>query len=204
MIYALFEGFLLGLLLTVLIGTSFFALINVSIRKGFRAGFVMNLGMTVSDILCILLAYFLTAEIIERFIESALFKIIAGCMFIGFGVAEIINAFRKEPDTEKDINDIKLFLHGFIINTFNPSVILFWVGALVLAYSKFNMNKIDLGLYFGSCLVSFFITSILKIHYAVRINKVLKPEIILKLNIAIGLFLILIGVLALIEKNLPA
>ena len=84
-----------GFLLSVMIGPVFFVLLETSIRKGFRAALVFDIGVLASDALYILLAYLFYAEVdkMSSGTNKALFGFIGGGIFIIYG---IVNFFKKK------------------------------------------------------------------------------------------------------------
>lgn len=57
MMEAVKYGIGLGLFISILIGPVFFILINVSIKEGFRSAMYLDIGILLSDAVCILLSY---------------------------------------------------------------------------------------------------------------------------------------------------
>ena len=77
-----------GFLLSVMVGPVFFVLLETSIRRGFRAALVFDLGVLASDALYILLAYLFYAEVdkMSSGTNKALFGFIGGVIFIIYGI----------------------------------------------------------------------------------------------------------------------
>jgi threonine/homoserine/homoserine lactone efflux protein len=89
-----------------MIGPVFFVLLETSIRKGFRAALVFDIGVLASDALYILLAYLFYAEVdkMSSGTNKALFGFIGGGIFIIYG---IVNFFKKNKlRTETSIENI--------------------------------------------------------------------------------------------------
>jgi threonine/homoserine/homoserine lactone efflux protein len=53
----LLKGILTGLLLTVYVGATFFTVMETVLRRGVWAALLLNAGVWISDIGCIVLAY---------------------------------------------------------------------------------------------------------------------------------------------------
>ena len=60
------NGLLFGLLLCVLIGPVFFALIQNAIEKGFFSGFFMAVGIALSDTIYILITYLGISQLVDN------------------------------------------------------------------------------------------------------------------------------------------
>ena len=64
------NGVGLGLALSILLGPVFFALIHTSISKGFREGFIMAIGIVVSDATYLTIAFFLANLVDQPFVKN--------------------------------------------------------------------------------------------------------------------------------------
>ena len=51
------KGIVTGFILSIMIGPVFFVLLEISIRKGVKAGIAFDIGVLVNDFLYILIAY---------------------------------------------------------------------------------------------------------------------------------------------------
>ncbi len=87
----------LGLLLSFSLGPVFFELINTSLRKGFKAAFIMELGVLLSDIIYLFLALFSAHKAIEYLNEYPWINVVFGIIFLVFGLFSIIQNF-KPPE----------------------------------------------------------------------------------------------------------
>lgn len=154
----------------------------------------MNIGVFVSDAMCIVVAYFSASELLTVIIERWYFRFIGGIFFIGFGMVEVL-AYRQDKVVEyfNNLTKFQLFLKGFIINTFNPSVFIFWMGAIVIALSNLHYTGFKVFLYFSSTLATVFFFDVLKIYTANRLVRIISPEIMKKIHFIIGILLIVIG-----------
>ena len=65
MLEAVLSGIPLGIFLSFLIGPVFFVLLETSAVKGFRAAFVLDLGVVSADIIFIFIAYFSSYRLIK-------------------------------------------------------------------------------------------------------------------------------------------
>ena len=84
----LIKGIFLGLTLSILVGPIIFALLQTAIERGFRAGMMVGLGVWVSDLMYISIAYFGVSYIVaiteyEGFEE--ILGTIGGFTLIGLG-----------------------------------------------------------------------------------------------------------------------
>ncbi len=193
------SGLVLGLMLSGLIGSTFFALLSTSISRGFRPALAMNLGVFLSDACVVILSYFF-ADFIVSITDNQYFRLFGALLFILFGAVNIFKFTRNEELRPiKEQRYIQLFLNGFLINIFNPSVIILWIGAILnaVAYHKFNGTQVFF--YFTATLLVVLCTDIMKIYSAHRLNRFLKTSIIRIINIVFGLALIGLGIFMLVD-----
>ncbi len=86
MLEPLLNGILSGLLLAILIGPVFFALIQTSIQQGFRSGILLAVGVSLSDAFCAAVCFLGFSQLnlnSPSFKESLAF--LGGLLLIAFG-----------------------------------------------------------------------------------------------------------------------
>jgi threonine/homoserine/homoserine lactone efflux protein len=135
MMQSVLKGLALGFVLALSVGPIIFTIIKQSLNNGHKGGFSFVAGVWVSDILLVVLSNTLTtlvAALLEHTKSIAYcgssFLIAMGVYFVFFKKVHLAtDAEGKEPRFRK--RDIaRVFASGFIINTLNPGVILFWLG----------------------------------------------------------------------------
>jgi threonine/homoserine/homoserine lactone efflux protein len=193
------KGAVAGITLSFLIGPVFFALIQVGISKGFRAGLAMCSGIWLSDFLIIIVSYLGISYILmftkwEGF--APFIGTLGGMILIGFGVGSWYNI--KKESTKK-FEDIKhpsigvLSAKGFLINSFNPFTILFWLGLMSTIVADQAQSGKNALLFFTPLLSMVIVFDLLKIGLAKKISKWLLPAYVMNFRRAIGILLILFG-----------
>jgi len=200
-LHPLLNGILFGLLLTILAGPIFFALVQAGIERGFRAGFVMGLGIWISDVLIITLVY----QSVSYFVaaaETGSFKLwmgIAGGVMLT--VIGLLTFFSPPPDMEapKNIKTstasyLTLFSKGFLINTINPFTFFFWVSVMTSVVLKEEMGTTSALLFFGGIIGTIMTTDSLKVILAKYIRRWLKPIHLLWARKISGVALMLFGI----------
>lgn len=190
----LLKGLITGLFLSVFIGATFFMLIETSMTRGFRAALWFDLGVLISDTAIITVVYFFTSWINSRIIQNSYFNIVGGLVFIGFGVNYILSRHRNDSLMLQKSRSIRLFMNGFFINLMNPSVVIFWLGAMAITLSKFRLTGRETILYYGSALGVVAITDILKAYFAYKLSGMLNSRLLKRVYIISGLFMIGLGV----------
>jgi threonine/homoserine/homoserine lactone efflux protein len=208
LINAIVEGIGLGLTLAILTGPAFFALLQTSIRNGYKSGIAFALGVFISDTTLISLSYLGVLNLFSNPKNSFITGIIGGTIMIVFG---IFNIFQKHPlELQQGKAKVEKLLpakatltvstlKGFAINLVNPFVIIFWIGVVSVESTRYKFSEADVFSLFGSALLTVFGTDILKALAANKITLLLSPKILLWINRIAGVILIISG-LSLIWK----
>jgi threonine/homoserine/homoserine lactone efflux protein len=202
LISAIAEGIGLGLTLAILTGPAFFALLQTSIRNGYKSGIAFALGVFVSDTTLISLSYLGALNLFSDPKNSFITGIIGGTIMILFGV---FNIFQKHPlELNQGEQKVEKLLpakatlpvsavKGFVINLVNPFVIIFWIGVVSVESTRYRFSEADVFSLFGAALLTVFGTDILKSLAANKITTFLSPKILLWVNRIAGLILIISG-----------
>lgn len=204
MIAAVIKGLVLGVFLAISVGPVIFAILKQSINNGHKAGYVFVAGISVSDIMLVLICNFFTS-LFDQALNHKTFIAVAGSIFlVAVGVYTL---FFKKVKTDEDNNIISkkfrkrdfvaVFLSGFFINVLNPGVFLFWFAwtAAILADSLASPNPMQYRvIVFGTCLLFVLVTDIAKVALAARLRSKLTPKILTNINRLSGLILIGFGI----------
>ncbi|MFO7656479.1 MAG: LysE family transporter [Bacteroidales bacterium] len=192
---AVYNGILLGLFLSIFVGATFFMLIGTSINKGFKPALAMNMGVFMSDIVIILVAYFGTFDFLNNLINNHVFKLSGGIAFLGFGSYYLFkNHLPSDLTVNRNNNYSRLFINGFLVNTLNPSVIAFWLGSIVLviSYNKYNSNQAFM--FFLSAILVVLITDLLKIYFASKLKRFINYKVLRIISVITGIVFILLSI----------
>lgn len=195
---ALFNGIGFGLILAFLVGPVFFALLQTSLEHGFLAGAKMIVGIALSDILFIVVAYFGMAPIAQTPAFQYWMGIVGGIIMIIFGLASL---FKKPPSKEKTaeektfkrIRGWRLALRAFALNGLNPFVLIFWLTTTSTIIGRYPNSPLDHGLFLTGMTLTAIGTDLGKAYAARKLSTILTPKIMLYINIAVGLALVLFG-----------
>jgi threonine/homoserine/homoserine lactone efflux protein len=199
MIEAILKGFALGLLLVISVGPVVFTIIKQSLNNGHKGGFSFVIGVWVSDFILVILSNAFT-ELVKRLMEYKKSIGYVGSIFlVGMGV---YFCFFKKVHLRSEENDktfrfgkrefAKLFASGFIINTFNPSVIFFWlVNATALSISQSLEQRIVI---FSICLLMNMAADVGKVMLAGTLRSRLTVHNLSIINKISGTILICFGI----------
>ncbi len=128
-------------------GPGIFALLGKALSTGVKDCIPMSLGMSISDIIYLILATYGLAAIAENY--SGLFLVIrftgaAYLIYLGWKMwtAEVTTDFKKA--TEKPMSWFSGFVQGFLISASNPKVILFYIAFLPTFIDLASLNRADI------------------------------------------------------------
>jgi threonine/homoserine/homoserine lactone efflux protein len=195
MLEPVISGIGFGLLLTVMIGPVFFTLLQTALHEGFKAGVHLAGGVLLSDTCWVSLTYFFASQLDLTGKYRVYAGWIGGLLLVIFGLTMIITKLKtKEVDDDKSTVHAKFILKGFLLNSFNPAVPLFWLGVISVLKLKENYTSLHEGIFFTSVLVTVFGTDVFKAFIAHRLKKILQPAVLLWINRCVGVVLITIGI----------
>ena len=195
---ALIAGVAVGLFMAISVGPTIFAILKYSISYGWKAGMSFVIGVSLSDIIFVILANqasgwlygLLSHEKLIGYLGSAVFILIG---LYGFFKKIKVTRNKQDMATVSNRDYWKIFSSGFVLNCFNPGVILTWITSVAAISNMTNSYRI---LFFGSCLSLILGFDFLKVFLAQSIRTSLTPRNIIYLNrisaicmFAIGLFL---------------
>lgn len=191
MLFALGKGLLFGMVMSMMLGTVFFALIQNSIQNGWNKGVMIAAGVVFSDMIFISLAIFgvsfITPDEHNMWIEVA-----AVVLLLFLGVNSIMNRTPKivYPDT-KFGKALYYFGNGFLLNGLNPVNFLFWAGLAVTARTEWQYDTPTLMVFFAGCLCSIFLSEVGISFGAHKIKRFLNENILIWINRITGSVFIL-------------
>ena len=217
------KGILFGLSLSILVGPLLFALIAASLERGFRSGLAFASGIWASDVLFITFVYH-SVERVAAFTRLDGFKfwasLIGGVILALMGLQMMYqNRLVAQPnklDTTRigervlDTLDGKesagvdqnwrswgymgYFLRGFLMNTFNPFTIFFWLAFATTVVLPNEWNTAELMEFFVGMLAALVATDTLKAFSAKKLKQMLTPNQIRSIQFGIGMMIVGFGV----------
>ena len=178
MFAAILEGLEMGLLLSMMIGPVFFALVTTSMDHGFKQSAILAFGVFLSDLVYVLVTYFgIQALTFIPNVEQYL-GFFGGLILIGFG----ISFFRKKITTAPShpspslSSQGKALMQGFGINGINPFVMLFWLSIASMVSLKNVWGISERTLFYSTLLLTIFGVDLLKAFLAGRLRPFLSPK----------------------------
>ena len=195
---AILQGFMLGFALAIQPGPSFFTLLQTSSKKGFKSGLALAVGIFISDLFCVILAYLGIAQLFDNSETRVMVGLIGGCLLIGFGLYSILHKKKHSEEIAVEIKAINIPLYitkGFFLNLLNPSVIFLWILWVGAISSNKEFTRFHVSIFFITTLGIILITDILKAYFATKISKHISDSVLRKINILLGIILIVTGII---------
>lgn len=209
MVDLIIKGIVTGFILAIMIGPVFFVLLETSIRRGFRAAVAFDLGVILSDILYILIAYVFYAEVssILSGEKQELIKLAGGILFLIYGVVSFFKRpkqvqVNEDGDTIQGMKDyVLLGVKGFLLNFANPMVIFYWFSVITLGAKNETPDEPRYYiLYFiATILITFFSFDLLKILGAKMLRSLVTERVLIALNQLIGIVFAAFGVFLIMQ-----
>ena len=198
----------LGFFLSFMIGPVFFVLLETSVVKGFRAAISFDLGVVLADIIFIFLAYFSSYQLLENLSNQPGLYIFGGTLLSLYGVIVFSkkakgNTLDTNPHAPLKSNYLQLFVKGFLLNFINVGVLVFWLGIIIVIGPNLDANPSRFLFFFGTLIISYFLTDVVKILLAKRLKAYLTPLIILNIKKALGVLLLICGITLITKGFLP-
>ncbi|HWI93732.1 MAG TPA: LysE family transporter [Flavisolibacter sp.] len=192
---ALIKGITLGLLLAISVGPIVFTVIKQSIANGHKGGLIFIAGISLSDILLVVFSNLFTNLFDLLNAHKKVLAVIASVFLIAVGIFYIF--FKKtKVDANGDVNlqtrhYTKLFVTGFIMNIFNPGIIIFWLTTATTFVGDSVNQRIVI---FTTALIIALTADVAKVLLASKIRQRMTAKNIHLVNQVNGIVLVAFGV----------
>ena len=192
MVAPIIKGLLLGLILSISLGPVIFAILKQSITNGRKAGYLFVAGVSTSDIGLLLIANIFT-NIFLLVLDHKAFIAMAGAGFLL--LLGLYTLFFKKIKIESDENGEEkvfrkrdyfgIYISGFLMNTLNPSVFIFWFAwtAAIGASAAETNNPVQYKfVVFATCLIFLLLSDLIKVALASRLRPSLTEKNLIWIN----------------------
>lgn len=199
----------IGIFLAFMIGPVFFVLIETALIKGTKAALFFDVGVIVGDISFIFLAYLGTNRFLEKLQDNPYLYVAGSIILSTYGcisylqknkTEEIPAEFKAQKLKKKAITS--LAVKGFLLNFINIGVLGFWLGLLIVAGPKLNMETNRLVVFFGSVILAYFLTDVVKILIAKKLKSKLTPQNIAQAKKTTAVIIITFGLILFVKAIL--
>lgn len=204
------KGIVTGFILSIMIGPVFFVILETSIRRGVKAALALDLGVLISDLVYILIAYVFYSEVsgLINGENKGILKLIGGILFVIYGAF----TYFKKPKEEKvdEVGNVvqnssdylMLALKGFVLNFANPLVIFYWFSVITMGAKNSEhagTNENSILFFLGVILITFFSFDLLKILGAKKLRPLVTEKLLVALNHLIGIVFFGFGIFLVIQ-----
>lgn len=195
MFAAILEGLEMGLLLSMMIGPVFFALVTTSMDQGFKQAAILAFGVFLSDLVYVLVTYFgIQAFTFIPNVELYL-GFFGGLLLIGFGISFFRKKITESPSNSSQSRAFqdKALLQGFGVNGINPFVMLFWLSIASMVSIKSSWGIADRALFYVALLFTVFGIDLAKAFLAGKLAHLMSPRVRKALQLVAGLMICFFG-----------
>lgn len=195
------NGLAFGLLFIFSIGPAFFLLIQTSIEKGFKKAAFMAFGISLGDILFVLMILKGVVSLLEEPTIRFWASIIGVSLLIVFGLYTFFKTPRISPRHEQHSpeNVMRSFWAGLFFNFFNPSTIIFWLSLVSIVHINLGYAGNEKVYFFAGVLCTILSTDLTKSYLAQKLKKFLTTRAVSIMNKTVGVILIGFGIRLLFE-----
>ncbi|MEQ8338408.1 MAG: LysE family translocator [Cyclobacteriaceae bacterium] len=190
------NGLLFGLIFVFSLGPAFFSLVQTSVQKGFTRALLLAIGISLSDIVFVILSLMGITSWMESDRFKIILSIVGAIVLISYGIYSWFKKpkiYSNEGENKQDVNNVKYIVKGFLLNGFNPFILVFWMGIIGIVSVNFEYNTWQQQVFFSGVLATIFSTDLLKAFIANRLRSIVTPNSIMIMNRSVGVILILFG-----------
>jgi len=124
---AILLGLATGMVMSVMLGTVFFALVQTSIDRGFKSGISISLGVILSDAILITAAYFNSELIPKGSITEDIVRVCGAIFLVIYGIKNVRNKSHISYPVTRAGRIFYFMRSGFLLNLLNPGNFIGWV-----------------------------------------------------------------------------
>lgn len=198
MLEAFLKGITVGFLLSISVGPVIFSIIKQSLNNGHKGGMAFVFGVSASDIALVLISNVFT-ELFSSIsshrtpigIAGSIFLIVMGVYFLFFKKVKVDDRGQQLLTPFRKRDYVRIFVSGFLMNTLNPAIFLFWITTSTTFVSHTVEQRLII---FITCLLFVLAADIAKVMLAGKIRNRLTPHNIHNINRLNGIILIGFGI----------
>ena len=195
MFAAILEGLEMGLLLSMMIGPVFFALMTTNMDHGFKQSAILAFGVFLSDLVYVLVTYFGVQAL--TFIPNVKLYLgfFGGLILIGFGISFFRKKITAAPShtSQSLASQSKALMQGFGINGINPFVMLFWLSIASMVSIKSSWGDSDRTFFYAALLFTVFGIDLAKAFLAGKLAHLMSLNVRKGLQVFAGLMICFFG-----------
>lgn len=190
-----------GMVMSFMMGTVFFALINSSINHGPANGVLVAAGVVFSDIIFTAIALFGSQYLPVLHEHEHYVRWVGGLFIMLLGVSQIMNQHKIKkgrPHIKLKRKPLLFVAEGFLLNILNPMNLVTWIAITAYLTNVYHLNLNQKTYFFGGAVIGIFIAESGISLAANRLKAFLSSNRLRHINYAIGALFLLFGFLMLI------
>lgn len=190
MLDVILYGFITGMLMSIMLGTVFFALVQNSIDHGFRTGVFIAIGVISSDVLLISLSWFNAELIPEGSTTDLIVRLCGGIFLLLYGLSNLLKKDKASfPKTEQK-RVVKFISMGFFLNALNPGNYIGWLAITTQIKTVAQYSLSDSVFYFSAALGAIFVMECLIARGAAFLKPYITERFLALVNKTVGVLFI--------------
>lgn len=195
---ALVQGFLLGIVIFFLVGPIFILILEETIKNGRKAALMLTAGLWLSDGAFAIITHFGLHDYLENNTIDYRWGFVTAFILLVVGISSIKtrNKINTQEPSLKFVQSGNLFLKGFLINTFNPFVLIFWLG--VAAKVDYDTD-FEIQIFYIALFATLISGDLIKIFFSKKISEKLKQKHLANIRAFGGLLLIILSIVMVIR-----
>jgi threonine/homoserine/homoserine lactone efflux protein len=183
-------GLITGMLMSIMLGTVFFALVQNSIDHGFRTGVFIAIGVISSDVLLISLSWFNAELIPEGSTTDLIVRLCGGIFLLLYGLSNLLKKDKASfPKTEQK-RVVKFISMGFFLNALNPGNYIGWLAITTQIKTVAQYSLSDSVFYFSAALGAIFLMECLIARGAAFLKPYITERFLALVNKTVGVLFI--------------
>lgn len=187
-----FSAIGLGVMLSfVFIGPIFFLLIETSFTRGPRHAAVLDLGVILADIVCIIAAFYASSDIVHLIDTYPSFYRITAFLVLIYGLYMVVSKTKMHVKNEGHLINqsyYRTFINGFLFNVLNIGVVLFWIVTVISVRNSYPSTG-DFLLYMSIVLGTYLLLDLIKIFLAKQFHYKLTQRVANRIRRGVGVVL---------------
>ncbi len=194
MINAFFYGLGWGTVLSLMLGTVFFTLIQSSIDNGYKSGVLIALGVIISDIMFIAVAAFGASFIPDIANLSFYGYLFGGIMLVVMGVLSFFKKTQTLTYPKTGVGGLLFYTSkGFFLNVLNPVNFFAWA-TLATQLKVIGYEQDTMFIFFVGCLLAIFLMEVIISIFADKLKKYFSNKVLKIINYVSGSVFLVFGI----------
>ena len=145
MIAIFLKSLLIGYSGAVMPGSLLTYVINQSLKKGMKAGYLAVIGHIILEIILIILIFLGLNKLLESTLATIIISFFGGAILLFLGISGIVNIIKNgigvKIDTDtKENSDSRIITDGLLLSGSNPYFIIWWTSiGMVLLFEAYHL-----------------------------------------------------------------